>query len=340
MAESMREELAGHLQGIASAVGAIDEFSDRLTLLLSNLDTDRSVAREQLNEMKSAVKHVQDVLVAVSAIHPIVDRFTDEAQAAGEIISSSSQRMSETARDVQNAFAENSEIFKSEVSALRAEIRHEQEVLKQEIIQVPQLINEVVEPTVSSLVVAAQNLGDVSELVRGRLENLSSEINLQILNRISPEIENLNRTLLTARNAVSSVPDMAAAKIEAVHARGIAGIDKVLVGHDQQLAKMRESTQQLEDVLNRSDDFIRMASSLERNVQLMVTLQQGLDEKRPSITKRLDVAVTGSILSFGVGVWFLDFDPLRVGAMLIPAALVALNAEPILSKIAKSFRNN
>jgi chromosome segregation ATPase len=339
MAETIKNELSGRLQEITSAVKAVDEFSERLKILSDDLDSDRRIAREQLNEMSQALSQVQKVLAAVSSINPVLEGFRDEAQLAVTSLKSSTGEMDNTASLLKSTFDENLDLFKSGIDILRREIDGIQEYLRTQLLEVPDMVQSSIEPTVVHLQNAAKNLGDVSELVRGRLENLSSEINLQILNRISPEIESLNKTLLTARDAVSAVPDLVIKKIDDVYERGIQGIDKVLVSHDNQLSKMKDSTKQLEDVLNRSDDFIRMASSLERNVQLLVTLQQGLDERRPSITKRLDVALSGAAISFVVGIAVFDLDPLRVGTTLIPAILIAFNAEPIISKLFKSLRS-
>ena len=177
----------------------------------------------------------------------------------------------------------------------------------------------------------------MSELVRSRLENLSSEMNLQILNRIAPEIEKLNQALLTARDSVSVLPDLVKEKMDDVHARGMSDLTDVVKSHEVQLERVRVSSQRLEDLLNRSDEFAKMATALKENEELLKMMLDALEERRPPLAVRLDIALLSAAAGYIAGVLVLKADPADVAVIVTTSALLTLPVEPLIRKTIKAI---
>ena len=337
MSENVKTNLIKQLDQISEAISAVDDFSSKVHEFSQTLDSQRSFTQKQLNEMNVALNSVQKVLEAVNAVNPSLEGFQTETRAATSLLNDVGQKMLEIADNVKTSTDENLGAYKRGIEGLQSEIEIAKIELSTHLASTPLAINEAIDPTVTRLVEAAGNLGAVSELVRSRLENLSSEMNLQILNRIAPEIEKLNQALLTARDSVSVLPDLVKEKMDDVHARGMSDLTDVVKSHEVQLERVRVSSQRLEDLLNRSDEFAKMATALKENEELLKMMLDALEERRPPLAVRLDIALLSAAAGYVVGVLVLEAKPADVAVIVTTSALLTLPLEPFIRKMIKAL---
>jgi predicted nucleic acid-binding Zn-ribbon protein len=337
MSENVKNDLVEQLGQISLAISAVDVFSKKVQELSQTLDGQRIFTQKQLNEMNVALNSVQKVLEAVKAVNPSLEGFQTETRAATSLLNDVGQKMLEIADNVKASTDENLDAYKRGVVGLQSEIEIAKIELLGHLASTPEAINEAIDPTVTRLVEAAGNLGAVSDLVRGRLENLSSEMNLQILNRIAPEIEKLNQALLTARDSVSVLPDLVKEKMDDVHARGMSDLSDVVTSHEMQLERVKVSSQRLEDLLNRSDEFAKMATALKENEELLKMMLDALEERRPPLAVRLDIALLSAAAGYVVGVLVLEAKPADVAVIVTTSALLTLPLEPFIRKMIKAL---
>ena len=336
MTDNIKIDLKNQLQQIAEAVTVVDSLSSKVQAFSQLLETQRVFTQKQLKEMNIALNSVQTVLEAVRAVNPSLEGFQTETSSATKHLNDVGQKMLELADTVNASTENNLDAYRRATETLQLEIAAAKTELLIHIESTPQAINEAIDPTVSRLVDAAGNLGAMSELVRGRLENLSSEIKLQILNRISPEIENLNQVLLTARESVSVLPNLVKEKIDDAHARGVQSLAAVVTSHEIQLERVKASSQRLEDLLNRSDEFAKMANALKENEDHLKMVLDALEERRPSLRVRLDISILSAVAGFGAGL-LLEVDRVKVGIIVIVSALLTLPAEPYIQKSVRAI---
>jgi len=337
MSENVKNDLVEQLGQISLAISAVDVFSNKVQELSQTLDGQRIFTQKQLNEMNVALNSVQKVLEAVKAVNPSLEGFQTETRAATSLLNDVGQKMLEIADNVKASTDENLDAYKRGVVGLQSEIEIAKIELLGHLASTPEAINEAIDPTVTRLVEAAGNLGAVSDLVRGRLENLSSEMNLQILNRIAPEIEKLNQALLTARDSVSVLPDLVKEKMDDVYARGMSDLSDVVTSHEMQLERVKVSSQRLEDLLNRSDEFAKMATALKENEELLKMMLDALEERRPPLAVRLDIALLSAAAGYVVGVLVLEAKPADVAVIVTTSALLTLPLEPFIRKMIKAL---
>lgn len=337
MSENVKTNLVQQLDKISEAISAVDDFSSKVQEFSQTLDSQRSFTQKQLNEMNVALNSVQKVLEAVNAVNPSLEGFQTETRAATSLLNDTGQKMLEIAENVRTSTDENLGAYQRGIEGLQSEIENAKTELSAHLASTPLAINEAIDPTVTRLVDAAGNLGAVSELVRSRLENLSSEMNLQILNRIAPEIEKLNQALLTARDSVSVLPDLVKEKMDDVHARGMSALGDVVATHENQLERVKVSSQRLEDLLNRSDEFAKMATALKENEELLKMMLDALEERRPPLAVRLDIALLSAVAGYVVGVLVLEAKPADVAVIVMTSALLTLPLEPFIRKMMKAL---
>ena len=337
MSENVKTNLEKQLGQISIAISAVDDFSSKVQEFSQTLDTQRIFTQKQLNEMNVALNSVQKVLEAVNAVNPSLEGFQTETRAATSLLNDVGQKMLKIADNVKTSTDENLGAYQRGLVGLQSEIENAKTELAVLLASTPLAINEAIDPTVTRLVDAAGNLGAVSELVRSRLENLSSEMNLQILNRIAPEIEKLNQALLTARDSVSVLPDLVKEKMDDVHARGMSDLTDVVKSHEVQLERVRVSSQRLEDLLNRSDEFAKMATALKENEELLKMMLDALEERRPPLAVRLDIALLSAAAGYIAGVLVLKADPADVAVIVTTSALLTLPVEPLIRKTIKAI---
>ena len=337
MSENVKTNLEKQLGQISIAISAVGDFSSKVKEFSQTLDTQRIFTQKQLNEMNVALNSVQKVLEAVSAVNPSLEGFQTETRAATSLLNDVGQKMLKIADNVKTSTDENLGAYQRGLVGLQSEIENAKTELSAHLASTPLAINEAIDPTVTRLVDAAGNLGAVSELVRSRLENLSSEMNLQILNRIAPEIEKLNQALLTARDSVSVLPDLVKEKMDDVHARGMSDLTDVVKSHEVQLERVRVSSQRLEDLLNRSDEFAKMATALKENEELLKMMLDALEERRPPLAVRLDIALLSAAAGYIAGVLVLKADPADVAVIVTTSALLTLPVEPLIRKTIKAI---
>ena len=337
MSENVKTNLEKQLGQISIAISAVDDFSSKVKEFSQTLDTQRIFTQKQLKEMNVALNSVQKVLEAVNAVNPSLEGFQTETRAATSLLNDVGQKMLKIADNVKTSTDENLGAYQRGLVGLQSEIENAKTELSAHLASTPLAINEAIDPTVTRLVDAAGNLGAVSELVRSRLENLSSEMNLQILNRIAPEIEKLNQALLTARDSVSVLPDLVKEKMDDVHARGMSDLTDVVKSHEVQLERVRVSSQRLEDLLNRSDEFAKMATALKENEELLKMMLDALEERRPPLAVRLDIALLSAAAGYIAGVLVLKADPADVAVIVTTSALLTLPVEPLIRKTIKAI---
>ena len=337
MSENVKTNLEKQLGQISIAISAVGDFSSKVKEFSQTLDTQRIFTQKQLKEMNVALNSVQKVLEAVNAVNPSLEGFQTETRAATSLLNDVGQKMLKIADNVKTSTDENLGAYQRGLVGLQSEIENAKTELSAHLASTPLAINEAIDPTVTRLVDAAGNLGAVSELVRSRLENLSSEMNLQILNRIAPEIEKLNQALLTARDSVSVLPDLVKEKMDDVHARGMSDLTDVVKSHEVQLERVRVSSQRLEDLLNRSDEFAKMATALKENEELLKMMLDALEERRPPLAVRLDIALLSAAAGYIAGVLVLKADPADVAVIVTTSALLTLPVEPLIRKTIKAI---
>jgi predicted nucleic acid-binding Zn-ribbon protein len=337
MSENVKTNLVEQLAQISVAISAVDDFSSKVQEFSQTLDSQRIFTQKQLKEMKEALNSVQKVLEAVNAVNPSLEGFQTETRAATSLLNDVGQKMLKIADNVKTSTDKNLGAYQRGIEGLQSEIEIAKTELAVLLASTPLAINEAIDPTVTRLVDAAGNLGAVSELVRSRLENLSSEMNLQILNRIAPEIEKLNQALLTARDSVSVLPDLVKEKMDDVHARGMSALADVVTTHENQLERVKVSSQRLEDLLNRSDEFAKMANALKENEELLKMMLDALEERRPPLAVRLDIALLSAAAGYVAGVLVLKADPADVAVIVTTSALLTLPLEPLIRKTLKAI---
>jgi hypothetical protein len=337
MSENVKNSLVEQLGQISEAISAVDDFSSKVQEFSQTLDSQRILTQKQLKEMNVALNSVQKVLEAVNAVNPSLEGFQTETRAATSLLNDVGQKMLAIADNVKASTDENLDAYQRGVVGLQSEIEIAKIELLGHLASTPEAINEAIDPTVTRLVEAAGNLGAVSDLVRSRLENLSSEMNLQILNRIAPEIEKLNQALLTARDSVSVLPDLVKEKMDDVHARGMSDLSDVVTNHEIQLERVKVSSQRLEDLLNRSDEFAKMATALKENEELLKMMLDALEERRPPLAVRLDIALLSAAAGYVVGVLVLEAKPADVAVIVTTSALLTLPLEPFIRKMIKAL---
>jgi len=336
MSDTTKADLINQLERITKAISTVDSFSSKVQEFSQNLENQRDFTHKQLIEMNKALGSVQAVLEAVRAVNPSLEGFQTETRTAASHLNDVGQKMLGIADVVRASTEENLDAYQSSLRTLQFEIDSAKTEMSVHLMSTPQAINDAIDPTISRLVDAAGNLGAVSELVRGRLENLSSEMNLQILNRVSPEIEKLNQALLTARDSVAFLPNLVKEKIDDAHARGVHSLAEVVASHEIQLERVKVSSQRLEDLLNRSDEFAKMANALKENEVHLRMVLGALEERRPSLLVRLDIALLSAVAGCIVGL-FLNLDPVKVGMVVIVSALLTLPFEPFIQKSIKGI---
>ena len=110
----------------------------------------------------------------------------------------------------------------------------------------------------------------------------------------------------------------------------------VVTSHEIQLERVKASSQRLEDLLNRSDEFAKMANALKENEDHLKMVLDALEERRPSLRVRLDISILSAVAGFGTGLW-LDVDRVKVGIIVIVSALLTLPAEPYIQKSVRAI---
>lgn len=337
MTENSNKALIQNLGKISDAIATVQGFSEKVKELGSLLDVQKQLSQVQLNELHLAVQEVKVVLDAVSEISPTIEGFEEQTRAASANINDSARRLAEVSASFREGAEATSADFGNQVAGLKAHVNQIEVEFESFVQSVPKEINEGIIPTVELLRSSSSHLLATADDVKTRLENLAGNLTVQILGRINPEIEALNRTLVNARDAVTTVPDLVTEKIGQVHSRGIEGIDRVIASHNELLQRSKDSTDRLESVLDNSDEFVQVASALERNLQLWLKVKEILEEKRLPFATRLEVALLGALGAVLVG-QIRGINMEEVALIILPATLVTLNCEPIVRRVINLIR--
>jgi methyl-accepting chemotaxis protein len=337
MSENSNKALLQNLGKISDAVTTVQGFSEKVKELASLLDEQKHLSQVQLNELSHAVKEVQSVFEAVSAINPTIEQFESHTRAASSLVNDSARRLVEITASFREATEISSTDFGSQVSMLKTQVSKVASDFDIFLQSVPEGINEGISSSLGLLKDSANHLASTADEVKMRLESLAGELTVHILNRINPDIDALKEILVDARESVTTVPDLAIEKIGQVHNRGIEGIDRVIASHNELLQRTKDSTVQLESVLKNSEEFERVASALERNLQLWLKVREILEEKRLPFSARFEVAALGVVGALIVGK-AIGVSTEDAAILMIPATLVTLNCEPVVRRAIGLFK--
>jgi hypothetical protein len=91
----------------------------------------------------------------------------------------------------------------------------------------------------------------------------------------------------------------------------------------------------MEQLLNNSEGFTDLVSSVERNLALTIEIDKLLLSKKQPFYSRLDVALVGTLIGFFVGRAVLDASDQLIIVVLLPAFIATLSGDPWVTSLFK-----
>ena len=173
-----------------------------------------------------------------------------------------------------------------------------------------------------------------------RVVGATRELREVFTNTVGPGVDRFADELKSAQRAVADASSSAARIIE----QGADEATNRLAGMWQQELKqiehLRAEVDRLTVVISDTEQFGRFSEELKNNVVLMESVQQVLSFQKQGIRVRLETALTGLAVGAVVGVVLTDLSLLKSLLVVLPTALVALWAEPVLTNIMKASRGD
>jgi hypothetical protein len=91
----------------------------------------------------------------------------------------------------------------------------------------------------------------------------------------------------------------------------------------------------MEKLLDNSEEFSDLVSSVERNLALTIEIDKLLLSKKQPFYSRLDVALVGALIGFFVGRAVSDVSDELLVVILLPAFIATLSGDPWVTSLLK-----
>ena len=247
--------------------------------------------------------------------------------------------------------------FKESIGRMQDSLAVSKSLLVESIAGVTPALRGFVEPTITELrqssldfVGTAETLRatleSIPELIAGRIENLaqpsvaamSSAIDSTI-NRLTTVFEPATiqfvESIKVAQDSVQGVTGIVTSEMNRLVKDAVSDFDAVANTHRGTIQRSESVVDRMEQLLNNSEGFTDLVSSVERNLALTIEIDKLLLSKKQPFYSRLDVALVGAFIGFFVGRAVLDVSDQLIIVVLLPAFIATLSGDPWVTSLFK-----
>ena len=247
--------------------------------------------------------------------------------------------------------------FKESISRMQDSLAVSKSLLVESIAGVSPALKGFVEPTIAELrqsslefVFTAEtlrtSLEGIPELVASRIENLAQPSVMAMSSAISSAIERLTtvfepatihfvESIKMAQESVQATSGMAADEMKRVVKDSVSGFETVSTAHQVTVQRTEAVVDRMEKLLDNSEEFSDLVSSVERNLALTIEIDKLLLSKKQPFYSRLDVALVGALTGFFVGRAVSDVSDQLLVVILLPAFIATLSGDPWVTSLLK-----
>jgi ABC-type transporter Mla subunit MlaD len=247
--------------------------------------------------------------------------------------------------------------FKESIGRMQDSLAVSKSLLVESIAGVTPALRGFVEPTIAELrqssldfVVAANTfrttLESFPELIAGRIENLAQPSILAMSSAIDSTINRLTtvfepatvhfiESIKKAQDSVQGVTGIVTSEMNRLVKDAVSDFDAVANTHQVTVQRTESVVDRMEQLLNNSEKFADLVSSVERNLALTIEIDKLLLSKKQPFYSRLDVALVGTLIGFFVGRAVLDASDQLIIVVLLPAFIATLSGDPWVTSLLK-----
>ena len=247
--------------------------------------------------------------------------------------------------------------FKESIGRMQDSLAVSKSLLVESIAGVTPALRGFVEPTIAELRQSSLDfigtaetlrvtLESIPELIAGRIENLaqpsvaamSSAIDSTI-NRLTTVFEPATiqfvQSIKMAQDSVQEVTGKVTSEMNRLVKDAVSDFDAVANTHQGTIQRTESVVDRMEQLLNNSEGFTDLVSSVERNLALTIEIDKLLLSKKQPFYSRLDVALVGALIGFFVGRAVLDESDQLIIVVLLPAFVATLSGDPWVTSLFK-----
>ena len=247
--------------------------------------------------------------------------------------------------------------FKESISRMQDSLAVSKSLLIESIAGVTPALRGFVEPTIAELrqsslgfVQTAETLRTtlegIPELVASRIENLAQPSVVAMSSAIDSAIERLTtvfepatvhfvESIKTAQESIQAASGTVADEVKRVVKDSVSGFETVSTAHESTVQRTEAVVNRMEKLLNNSEEFSDLISSVERNLALTIEIDKLLLSKKQPFHSRLDVAFVGALFGFFVARAVSGVSDQLIVVILLPAFIATLSGDPWATSLLK-----
>jgi hypothetical protein len=295
---------------------ALEHFVSARADLQSAVDANRNIAVSVTGEIQLSVDAaIAKLSVASAAAEESIENFTTNSEA----------KISDAARSLAGS-AES--ISESVASKIGHTINGSVELLETSLRNLRESAASALDPTIASV-----------EALLSRVEVNVGHVSTS-LNEVNTEgMSELRRSVGEAYGGVQGLLDFAEDRVKGIIDEYQTSVLGVLNQQRQTSDRTTKAVVELADLLDRSTEMQTLSAKLSEDVVLLKRIELAAESVKPSLAKRVELAVTGFALSGSLALWLGNLPVGRALLVALPAPLLTLWLEPLVSPLIREWRN-
>lgn len=309
--------LPNGMESLATQTGqALEHFVSARADLQSAVDANRNIAVSVTGEIQLSVDAaIAKLSVASAAAEESIENFTTNSEA----------KISDAARSLAGSAESISESVASKISHT---INGSVELLETSLRNLRESAASALDPTIASV-----------EALLSRVEVNVGHVSTS-LNEINTEgMSELRRSVGEAYGGVQGLLDFAEDRVKGIIDEYQTSVLGVLNQQRQTSDRTTKAVVELADLLDRSTEMQTLSAKLSEDVVLLKRIELAAGSVKPSLAKRVELAVTGFALSGSLALWLGNLPVGRALLVALPAPLLTLWLEPLISPLIREWRN-
>lgn len=343
LGELLTRRVDTSVQPLATLDRSLGELRDALTTFIQlpngveRLATEAEDALQQFStaraDLRSAVEANRDIAASVTAelkrsLDDAVSQLSMASAAAAQSIENLAVRSESRLDGAASSLANSAEsIAAGVVSMIEGSLRGSVHMLETALRDVRQSAASALDPTIASV---GALLAQVDSEI-GRISTDLGEINGQ-------GMADLRRSIGEAYGGVEGLLGFAQDRIRGIVDEYRTSVLAVLHQQRQASERTTEVVRELTTLLDRSTEMQTLSARLSEDVELLRRIEHAAGSVKPPLAKRAELALTGAILSGSIALWFADLTLGQALLVVLPAPLLTLWLEPLVSPLISEWR--
>lgn len=324
------------------SAGSIDAIRELLSSSVRFFELEVTRVGEQSKEWESAARRVLDELDATRS--SFVESTSEATADLADQTRVQRGLFEDAIRQAQRPLEEMEKQLNRARHDLKDTIERIQPTVQQAMEDIKPLIVQVAEPAIAEMEGAFRGLEAEGRRIHEQVSQLLQKVEAEVVGGLTASLRELLGTADRLSGEVSGIVEPAlesfrdlllnaATEVRQSSQESLLSLAQIRPAQEAVVSDLRREVDELRRYLSQSQDFERVALSLAANLELTERINELLEERKPSLATRIELALFALVFGGLIGSVLGGLSMLNAALVALPASAVALWSEPIVGRL-------